>query len=226
MGIEKYKHNIEFIILIVFLLLIWYLGRFFRIDTEAIQKSVKGFPLIFGGILYILLYVIVTFFIFFSKDAFWLTAAVLFGAVYSTLFICIAEAINTVILFHLSRCLGRTYVEKKLTKKYRELDEMLGEVSLFWLFIFRVAPLIPYRFLDLAIGLTRIRFRRYFAAVILGTPLKMFWIQYILTNVGKNIFSNPSALVEYFLNNKTLFMFSFIYIILVIAVVLKLKFKD
>jgi uncharacterized membrane protein YdjX (TVP38/TMEM64 family) len=121
--------------------------------------------------------------------------------------------------------LGRAYVEKKLAGKYRYLDEKLGKVDFFWLFIFRAAPLIPYRFLDLAAGLTSIRFSRYLAAVIFGSPFKMFWIQYILAGVGYSIFKEPLSLVEYFLSNRTLFMFSFIYVIFVIVVIIKLKYK-
>lgn len=225
MSLKKYKNELGFLLLIIALVIIWYLGRSYHIDSAAIQSSLKKFPLLLSAAIYILLYVIVTFFIFFSKDVFWLLGAVLFGAGLSTLFICIAETINAVILFNLSRKLGRAYVEKKLTGKYKYLDEKLGRVSFFWFFIFRAAPFIPYRFLDLAAGLTSIRFRRYLAAVIFGSWLKMFWIQYILAAVRYSIFNDPSRLAEYFLSNRTLFMFSFIYVIFVIAVVMKLKYK-
>ena len=225
MGIKKYRQEIEFIILILALFLIWLLGRQFNIDTGAIEKSLKDLPLFYSGLIYIGLYVAVTFFIFFSKDLFWLMGAVLFGAIFSTLFICIAETVNAVILFYLARRLGRTYIEKSVSVKYKKLDERLGGLSFLWLFIFRAAPLIPYRFLDLAAGLTSINFRRYIAAVILGSPFKMFWIQYILTGVGRNIFDRPQALVAYFLNNRGLFIFSLIYPLLVIAVTFKIRHK-
>jgi uncharacterized membrane protein YdjX (TVP38/TMEM64 family) len=153
-------------------------------------------------------------------------AALLFGAAFSTLFICIAETINAYILFYLARRLGRAYVEKSAKGRYKDLDEKLGKISFPWFFIFRGAPLIPYRFLDLAAGLTSIDFRKYIAAVILGSPFKMFWIQYILVGVGRSIFGNPMALVDYFLRNKTLFAFSLIYPLLVIAVAFKIGHKD
>ncbi len=225
MNIKRNKHEIGFLVLIIALILMCYLGRYFHIDTSVLQRSLGRFPLLFRCALYIVLYVIVTFFIFFSKDVFWLMGAVLFGPALSALFICISEVINAGILFYLARHLGRAYVEKSLTEKYKKLDERLGKINFFWLFIFRVAPLIPYRFLDLAAGLTRIHFRRYLAAVIFGTPLKMFWIQYILFGVGESMFKNPYALVDYFLANKTLLVFSFMYFILVILVVLKIRLK-
>lgn len=221
---KKYKHELEFLILIIAICIIWYLGRYFQIDTQAIQRSLQRLPLFYGGLIYIGLYVIVTFFIFFSKDAFWLMGAILFGPFLSALFISISETVNAFILFYLARSLGRASVEKSLAQKYKKLDEKLGNIGFCWLFIFRAAPLIPYRFLDLAAGLTRIHFRKYLAAVIFGSPLKIFWIQYILFAVGKNTF-NPYALAEYFLSNKALFIFSLVYITLVIAVIFKIKRK-
>ena len=223
---KREKHEIEFLILVLAIASIWFFGRFLHIDTQAIEKNLKAFPLVYSSVLYIILYVIITFFIFFSKDVFWLMGAVLFGAALSTLFICIAEVINAFILFNLARRFGRAYVEKSISEKYKHLDEKLGRINFFWLFIFRAAPLIPYRFLDLGAGLTRINFRKYLSAVIIGLPVKMFWIQYILYGVGKNIINNPYALVEYFLHNKALLLFSTVYILLIILVVLKIEEKD
>src|SRR3989338_551135 len=223
---RREKHEIEFLVLVLVIASLWYFGRFLQLDTSGIEDSLKAFPMVYASVLYILLYVIITFFLFFSKDVFWLVGAVLFGAGLSTLFICIAEVINAFILFNLARRFGRTYVEKKISAKYKHLDEKLGKINFFWLFIFRAAPLITYRFLDLGAGLTKIDFRRYLAAVIIGSPIKMFWIQYILYGVGKNIINNPAALVEYFLHNRSLLIFSMVYILLIILVVLKIKEKD
>ena len=223
---KREKHEIEFLILVLVIASIWFFGRFLHINTQGIEKSLRAFPLVYSSVLYIALYVIITFFIFFSKDVFWLMGAVLFGVALSTLFICIAEVINACILFNLARRFARAYVEKSISEKYKHLDEKLGRVNFFWLFIFRAAPLIPYRFLDLGAGLTRINFRKYLAAVIIGSPIKMFWIQYILYGVGKNIINNPYVLVGYFLHNKTLLLFSMVYLLLIILVVLKIEEKN
>lgn len=204
------------------LIFLWWAGSFFHLDTQAIQDSLKKFPVYVSAALFIFFYVVITFFIFFSKDIFWISGALLFGPGLSAALICIAEAINAVILFHLSRSLGRSYVEKTVAEKYRRLDDKLGKINFFWLFIFRAAPLIPYRFLDLAAGLTSVSFRKYFLAVILGSPVKMFWIQYIIFVLGKSILEKPELIVQYFLSHKNLLAFSLIYIILIAMVVVKL----
>jgi len=221
----RYKNRIKFLILILLLVFLWYLARYFHIDTEFLEKSISGFPHLYSWILYVVSYVIITFFIFFSKDIFWVAGAVIFGAVLSTLLVTIAEIINVFILFHLTRYLGRNFVEHHLKKKSQGLDDRLANVNFFWLLIIRMVPLVPYRFLDLGAGLTKIHFRRYLTAVLLATPVRAFWVQYILAGVGKNVFNKPELLVSYLLQNKALFIFSFVYLVLIILVAFKLKHK-
>lgn len=226
MDISRHKNKIKFLIFISAIILIWYLGRSFHLDAEAIKNSLGKFPVLYSGIIFIILYVTVTFFIWLSKDIFKLIAAVIFGAYISTLFIWLAEIINAFILFYLARYLGRNFVEKSLQGKDNNLDERLGKVGFLWLFLFRAVPLIPFRFLDLACGLTKISFRKYLTAVILGSSLRIFWVQYALSGAGEAVFKNPYALSEYLLGNRALFMLSLVYLILVVVVALKIKHKD
>lgn len=221
----KNKNKIKFLILVFAIVLLWFIGRYFNVSTAGLEIFLKKFPILYSGIIFVILYVIVTFFIWLSKDAFRLISAILFGAYISTFFIFVAEVINAFILFFLSRSLGRDYLESKAKGRYSRLDKKLAEVSFIWLVVFRATPLIPFRFMDLAAGLTRITFKKYLAAVVLGTPLRIFWLQYILAGVGRNVLSNPLAIADYLLLNKNIFVFSFIYFILVIIVALKIK-KD
>lgn len=222
---KDYKNKIKFLVLIIGLSLTWYLGRFFHMDNEALQESLGKFPLFYAGITFVILYCVVTFFIWFSKDVFKFLGAVLFGPYLSTLFIWAAEISNAFILFYLARYLGRGFVENSLKEQKKNLDGRLSKFSFFWLFMFRLVPLMPFRFLDLAAGLSGISFKKYLIAVIFGSPLRIFWVQYILIGVGKSIFNNPYALLDYLLANRTLFTFSFFYVILTILITLRLKLK-
>jgi len=217
------KQFIKFLILVIILILVWYLGGLLPLDTQRLEDSLKSLPILYSGLFYIIFYVIITFFIFFSKDLFYILGVVLFGAYLSALFIFIAEVINAFVLFHFAKLLGRAYVEKSFKKKYSHLDERLGGINFFWLFLLRATPLVPYRFLDLSAGLSKINFKKYLSAVILGSPLKLFWIQYILSGVGKGVLKDPAALVEYFLRNKVLFVFSLIYLVVVVFIIGKLN---
>jgi uncharacterized membrane protein YdjX (TVP38/TMEM64 family) len=215
----------KFLIFIIAIVLLWYLGRASHIDAQGIENYFKRFPVVYSGILYIALYVVVTFFIWLSKDVFRFAAAIVFGAYWSTLFIWIAETVNAVILFYCARYLGRSFVEKSLKGSSKNLDQKLVKINFFWLFLFRATPLIPFRFLDLASGLTSIAFSRYMWAVVFGSPLRIFWVQYILAGVGKSIFRDPGALSGYLSQNPAVFVFSLIYILVVFLVALKLKMQ-
>jgi len=217
------KNTFKFFILIFLIPLIWYLGRFFRLDTASLEQFLKSFPLFYSGILFIILYCLLTFFIWFSKDIFRIIAALLFGAILSTLFIWIAEIINAILLFHLARYLGRGFVQKSLKAGHNKLDERLGKLNFLWIFLFRATPFVPFRFLDLGAGLTRISFMKYLTAVVLGSPLRIFWVQYVLSNVGTDVFNNPYAVTQFFITNKTLFFCSLMYLILVILVAFKIR---
>jgi len=223
---HKNKSKIKFLGLVIVLGLIWYLSRYLNLDTKAIEDALGEFPVLYSSIIYVVLYVIVTFFVFFSKDVFWLVGAIVFGPYVSALLVWISEIINAFVLFNLARKMGRGFIESRLDKKYHHLDEKLGGLSFFWLFVFRAAPLIPYRFMDLGAGLTKITFRRYLMAVIFASPFKIFWIQYVLAGVGASIFSSPSMLVEYFMKDKVLFLVSLVYPLLVVLVVWKLIPRD
>lgn len=223
---DKYKTKLKFLVLLATIVLSIMIGRLFHIDTATLQGYLKKFPLFYSGLIFVLLYVVVTFFIWFSKDIFRFTAAVLFGATLSTLFIWLAETLNAGVLFYLARKLGREFVQDSLKKrKYSQLDEKLGKVSFLWLFLFRLVPLIPFRFLDLGTGLSRVSFRRYLLAVVLGSPLRIFWVQYALAGVGEALFKTPFVLAKYLSQNTPLFLFSLVYLVLVMVVALKLKRK-
>lgn len=223
MPTHIYRNKIKFISFIIALILIWYCGRYVPLDRESIQRSLAGIPVVYGAVIFVFLYVSVTFFVWFAKDAFKIIAAFLFGAFISTLLIWLAEIINAFILFFLARKLGRSFIDRSLSGKYNKLDDKLAGLNFFWLLTFRAVPLIPFRFLDLASGLTRISFKRYLLAVVLGSPLRIFWVQYVLVGVGKNILTNPEALSQYLVTNKILFLFSLVYFVLVIVVAQKAK---
>jgi len=221
----KFGHpeKIKFIIFVVSLVLLWYLGRYIPVDGSAIQEALRKFSLFYAGIIFVALYVVVTFFVWFSKDVFKVLSAVLFGAYVSTLFIWIAEIINAFILFYLARILGRDFAARHIKGKYKNLDDRLYKANFFWLFTFRFVPLIPFRFLDLASGMTGVPFRRYLLAVILASPLRIFWVQYVIVGVGESIFKKPQLMLEYLAVNKTVYIFSLIYLVLVILLIFKLK---
>jgi len=220
------NNKIKFIAFVIILILLMAIGRYFHIDVESLQASLAKYPVLLAGIIFVVLYVVVTFFIWFSKDIFRISAAVLFGPILSTIFVFIAELINVLILFNFSRFLGRGFVEEYLKGSAKNLDGKIARVNFLWLFIFRTVPLIPFRFMDLAAGLTKLSLRKYLIVAVLGSPARIFWLQCILATVGKGIFAKPEVMINYLMLNKSAFIFTFVYLVLTVAVLVKLKQKS
>jgi len=220
------NNKIKFIAFILAIVLLMIMGNLFHIDIERLQGSLSKFPVLAAGLIFVALYVVVTFFIWLSKDIFRIAAAILFGPVLSTIFVFIAELINAFILFNFSRFFGRGFVEEHLKGHSRNLDEKLTQANFAWLFIFRTVPLIPFRFMDLAAGLTKIPLRKYIIVSALGSIPRIFWLQYILAAIGKGILTKPEAIINYLMLNKAAFIFTLMYLALVIAVLIKLRLKN
>ena len=218
-----HKSKLKFLLFILFIIALLVTGRYFNLDIDQIKGFLARFPLWQSGLLFVTLYVTVTFFIWLSKDIFRIAAALLFGPAISTLFVFIAETINAVVLFHFSRFLGREFVEKSLRGKFKKLDDKIAGANLGWLFVFRGVPLIPFRFMDIAAGLTRISFQKYFLVVIVASPLRIFWLQFILSAVGIAALTNFQMTAHYLASNKPIFIFTFVYLLLMILVAMKLK---
>jgi len=213
------KKLLKFIVFLTIFLACWFLGRVFKFDVVSFRDFLLGFPLLLSGLIFVVLYVGTTTFIWFGpKDVLRISSAILFGAVVSTIFVWIGEMINAVVMFHLSRILGREYVQQRLRVKSKELDQMQDDSSFLGLIAWRVNPLIPFRLMDLGFGLTRVPFRKYFIAIIAISFFRILWLQFILAGIGANIFSDITVMLDYFLDNEQVVMFSMLYFLAVFVI--------
>lgn len=218
--------TLRFAVFILLLFALWFLGKTFKIDSRQIEESLRRFSLLKSGAIFVIAYVVITFFVWFSKDAFRIASAVIFGANISSLLVFIAESINAILLFHFARYMGREFIKEKFLKnKFSEWDRRFAKAGSPKLFLMRVIPLIPFRYLDLFMGLSGISFGRYFAVVVMASPLRIYWLQFILAGAGKSFLNNPSYLIEYLLAHRVVFLSSLAYLALTIILAFKLRSK-
>ena len=210
---------LKFILFLAIFAVCWYLGRIFKIDVGSYRDFLSGYPLILSGSIFVVLYVVTTTFIWFGpKDVLRIASALLFGALVSTVFVWIGEMVNAAAMFHLSRVLGREYVQQRLRVKSKELDQVKEDSSYLGLVALRLNPLIPFRLMDLGAGLTKVPFRKYFFAIVAVSFLRIFWLQYILEGIGTNLFKDMSAMVDYLTDNPIVVQCSAAYFLAVIVV--------
>ena len=220
---------LKFLTLIFILVGGLFLGQYFHLDIDRWQEKMLAYPLIFSGPLFIGIYVASTLLILFGpKDVLRISSALVFGAQISTIFVTIAEIVNASILFFMARILGREYVEKRF-KFYASHSayEAPKETSFLSLMALRVNPLVPFRFMDIGVGLTNVPFFKYFLVMILLTPLRVYWLQMIIEDVGSGIFKNPKLVVTYLTSQPAMLRFSAKYFLLVVVLfVLALIFRS
>ena len=224
MMISSRNTTRKFILLITCVLLFLIIGRFFHIDERWCKSLLTETPLAVSGIIFIVLYVVLTSLIWLGpKDFFRITAALIYGAYVSTLLVYISEVINAFIFFTFSRKLGRGFVESRLRGKMRHIDETTADTNFWWIFAMRLF-IVPFRFLDMGCGLSKISFAKYFSIVLIATPFRLFLFQYLLT-LGFETVRNPSKLAEHFLENPWVLWMNFLYLVGAATVLFVLRRK-
>jgi len=216
----KKKETAKFLIFILIIIFLGVLNKYFKFNPSFLKAYLSGYSIIWAGIVFVTLYVVVTFFIWLSKDVFRLISALMFGAPLSTLLVWISEMINAYVLFYFSRYMGKEFIEKKIFKEKTSYYEMILEKkrSFFSLFIIRLVPLVPFRFMDMFMGLSPVSFKKYFWIVFFASPIRIYWLQSILASLGQDVFRSPEKIIYYFLTHKIIFIISLIYVILIIVI--------
>ncbi len=215
------KNFLKFICLLIFIVVSWFYGKALGLDVVGFLFFFDQTPPVRSAVLFIGGYVLITLVAWLAKDFMKIAGAMVFGAFLSTLLIWIAEMINAFILFTLSRYLGRDFVKKYVFQgRLSRLDDRLGRIGAGELFLLRALPVVPFRFLDVAAGLTKIPFYFYFIWIALASPVRIFWVQFILVGVGDSLFNDPRVLVVYLMEHQFLCMVSFVYFIISLVAIM------
>lgn len=97
-----------------------------------------------------------------------LAAGLIFGPFYGALYLMLAAVLGTSATFMISRYFARALVDRMAKGRFRDFDERLKANGFMTVFFLRVIPLLPYEVLNYASGLSKIRFKDYFLATLLG----------------------------------------------------------
>ena len=118
-----------------------------------------------------------------------------------------AAIVYTNIMFLISRYFARDYIEKFLVRKLslKEFNRIFGikenKLAVF-LIIFRLIPILPNSVVSYSYGLTRISFKHYFIANLIGLiPGRLIWLNFgsTLNNIWSLEFLHALLLVLLFI---------------------------
>lgn len=137
------------------------------LTPAALRDFIQSFDSL-AVIVYILAYALNTISIMPPIAALSLTAGLAFGEVWGAVYLMTGALLGTSATFMISRYFGRSLVDRMLKGKFKTLDDKLEKNGFMTILFFRVVPLVPYEILNYAGGLSRIKFKDYFLATLLG----------------------------------------------------------
>jgi len=163
---------IKLVIGIVVVIGIWWMVKCQCVDLKdltpaSIRDYIQGFGKL-AALVYIIAYILNTISVIPPIAPLSLTAGLAFGSVWGAAYLMLGALIGTSITFMISRFFGRSLIERLLKGKFRNLDEKLQKNGFMTVLFFRVIPLVPYEVLNYASGLSKMKFKDYFFATLLG----------------------------------------------------------
>lgn len=195
------------VILIGAIIIFWKPLTQFFLDTEHIREFVSSFgilaPIIFIAIviLQVLLSVI-------PGQVIGLAGGYLFGIFFGTLYSMIGLVTGSLIVFYISRKLGRTFVERIIKKKTLDrFDKLVKKKGVLILFLIFLLPGLPDDVNCYIAGLTKIKIR----TLVIICTIGRFPGALVLSIVGAGLVSN------------TLFSIIFFAIMMIISLIIYLK---
>jgi dihydrolipoamide dehydrogenase len=145
---------------------------FFKSQQAAINARVAQQPLA-SGLVFFLIYVLVTGLSLPGAAVMTLIAGAVFGLLWGTVIVSFASTIGATLAFLASRFLLRDWVQAKFGNRLRPVNEGVAKEGAFYLFALRLVPAIPFFAINLLMGLTPIRTWTFFwvsqAGMLAGT---------------------------------------------------------
>lgn len=118
-----------------------------------------------------------------------LAAGMLFGVAFGFPLVLFSSVLTASLLFMAGRRLHRGWIAEKAhhNPKIRVLDDMVSERGWKMVFLLRLACLLPFPMMNYALGMSRVSFRAYLGASILGMAPGILLYVYLGASVGEAI---------------------------------------
>lgn len=156
---------------LAFIFLVFIAFRFLKIDFSKVSEEefrnwVKSLGA-WGPIIYIIVYILRPL-ILFPAGVLSAAAGIIWGTGVGFLYLQIAANISSTIEFLLARSFARGLVEKYLKGKLVNLEAKIERRGFLTVLLIRLIPNVAWDIQNLSLGLTKVKFRDYFFATLIG----------------------------------------------------------
>jgi len=170
MGKLKSSPWWKLFLVVVFLAAIIFILRFFNVDFSKItvasfKEKINAFG-IWGPVIYIIFYVLRPL-VLFPAAILSASAGVIWG-LKGLIYLLIAANISAIAEFLIARYFAREAVEKLIKGKISHIDKAIERRGFVTVLLIRLIPNVAWDIQNLGLGLTKVKFRDYFLATLIG----------------------------------------------------------
>ena len=170
MGKFKSSPWLKLLLVIAFLAVIFIALRFFNVDfskitIESFKEKIDSFG-IWGPVIYIVLYVFRPL-ILFPAAVFSASAGAIWG-LKGLIYLVIGANLSAIAEFLIARYFAREMVEKLIKGKFSSIDQAVEKNGFVTVLLIRLIPNVAWDIQNLALGLTKVKFRDYALATLIG----------------------------------------------------------
>jgi len=171
MGKPKKSPWVKLAVIVAVLGVIFLILRYFNIDfsnvsVESFKEKIHSFG-IWGPVIYIVFYLIRPL-ILFPAGVLSASAGVIWGTAKGLLIVQIAAYISATAEFFIARYFARDSVEKLVKGKMKGVDEAIEKRGFVTVLLIRLIPNVAWDIQNLGLGITKVKFRDYFLATVIG----------------------------------------------------------
>lgn len=162
-----------------------YAEREHTLSPRYIKQYISHFG-IWAPLVFLILYSIKSFIIFIPAGIFMLAAGLSFGTFLGALILIVGTLLSSTVGFVFARYFGKDYVQKKLQNtKFSNLGGRIAQKGFLIILLLRLVPILPYDAINYICGLSKIRYRDFILATLIGTVPACFLYAYLGENILK-----------------------------------------
>jgi len=161
---------------------------FSQVSEEEFKSWVQSLG-VWGPVIYAIVYVLRPL-ILFPASILSATAGIIWGPALGFFYLQIAANISSTAEFLIARYFARDLVEKHLKGKVAALDQRIEKHGFLTVLLIRLIPNVAWDIQNLSLGLTKVKFRDYFLATLIGIMPGSFAFVFFGASLIKVLF-NP-----------------------------------
>jgi len=186
MDMKKNKFIKVFITTLVCVILAYFIfkykGHIGHLSIRALRRYILSYGK-FSAVIFVLIYSLKPIFIILPSSLLSILAGSIFGPYEAFILSMISCYLSGTLGFFLSKALGKSFVHKLLRGKAVSLDSNAEKHGFKIMFVMRLSTLFPYDPLSYAAGLTKMKYRDFILASLLGIAPEMLAYSFM----GKNL---------------------------------------